>query len=86
MGGTSLVPAESRGVEWCATLVHIQSWEVCNSSKRFHVSRPEILAMGDLPLQHLVVFFCSEHTKPCPISPVLWKTSIVIASRPIWAK
>jgi len=42
--------------------------------------------MGDLPLQHLVVFFCSEHTKPCPISPVLWKTSIVIASRPIWAK
>jgi len=48
-GGTSVVLAERRDIAWCAT-VHIQSWEVCSSRKRFHVSRPEILAMDDLPL------------------------------------
>jgi len=51
-----------RGEVLRAVLVHNHSWQFRTSSQGFHISRTGILAMDDLPLQHLVVF-CSETYK-----------------------
>jgi len=68
-----------RGEVLRAVLVHTQSRQFRTSSQGFHISRTGILAMDDLPLQHLVVFLQWNLQYRVSSLSFLVKTPIMIA-------